>query len=172
MKLISFFVSSALLAVSSIKALSITNPTSNFATGQVIPLNVVLSEGDLELVSTYSAVFSCSAGSYQLNNLVLGATYPVIPPGIFGLVTLTVTATGCATALTTFTVSAPVPNNPPAYVPVQLPQLTYPFPAIYAHFNEHGKAEIDAVAYFNGPEEALSCSQDAQCTEKHIKRLA
>ena len=174
MNIVQFFTTLALTAISFNNALTITNPAANqgnFASGEIISLNVKLDVDDLASTLTYSAVFSCAAGAYQLSNLVLGTTYSVIPPGIFGPVTLSVTATGCSIALMSLSITPAVPNYPPAYTPVQLPSLTYPFPALYAHFNENGKAEIDAVAYFSTPEEAIECSSDAKCVEKYVKHL-
>lgn len=172
MNIVQVFATLALSGIYFIHALTISDPVSaNFASGDVITLNVVLDSGDLTTTLYYSAVFSCAVGAYQLSNLVLGTSYSVIPPGIFGPVTLTVTASGCSTALMSLIITPSIPNYPPAYVPVQLPRLAYPFPSLYAHFNENGKAEIDAVAYFNTPEEAIDCNSDAKCVEKYIKHL-
>jgi len=172
MNLVQVFATLALSTISIIHALTINQPANaNFASGDVIPLNVSLDSDDFTTTLTYSAVFSCAAGAYQLSNLVLGTSYSVIPPGIFGPVTLTVTATGCSTALLSINITPAVPNYPPAYVPVQLPHLAYPFPSLYAHFNENGKAEIDAFVYFNTLEEAIECSSDSNCANKHIKTL-
>ena len=161
------------MTISSISSLIIIKPTSNYAAGEPFEIRVVLDVNDSNQFSrSYTAVFSCAVGAYQLSTLAFNHTYPVITPGIYGLVTLAVTATGCQTAFYTFTISPAVPNYPPTYTPAQLPLLTNPFPAIYSHFNENGKAEIDAVAYFSSQDEALLCISDSQCSDKHIKRLA
>lgn len=171
MNFIQGFAILAFFAISLISALTFDAPTTtNFSSGTVIPLNVSLSNGDLSTTLTYSAVFSCAAGSYQLNSLVLGQSYSVIPPGVFGPTTLTVTAVGCATALLSLVITPAVPNYPPNYVPVQLPLLSNPYPTLYSHFDEKGDAVIDAVAYFSNQEESLSCSKDAECVKKHTKK--
>lgn len=172
MNFIQGFAALAFVATSLVNALTFTAPTTtNYASGTVIPLQVALtSSGDLSTTLTYTAVFSCAAGSYQLNSLVIGQSYSVIPPGVFGPTTLTVTAVGCATALLSLTITPTVPNYPPNYVPVQLPLLSNPYPTLYSHFDEKGDAVIDAVAYFSNQEESLACSEDAECVKKHTKK--
>ena len=175
MNIIGTFVALSFAVLSSVYSLSIITPTSgtsNFASGDVISLNVTLSDSDLLTTTTYTAVFSCAAGSYQLNSLVLGEVYSIIPPGIFGPTTLTVTAVGCATDLLSITITPSIPNYPPNYVPVQLPLLSNPYPTLYSHINENGDAVIDAFAFFSNQEESLACSKDSECVEKLVKKSA
>ena len=117
MNIFSIFLSAALMTISSISSLIIIKPTSNYAAGEPFEIRVVLDVNDSNQFSrSYTAVFSCAVGAYQLSTLAFNQTYPVITPGIYGLVTLAVTATGCQTAFYTFTISPAVPHTlPPNY---------------------------------------------------------
>jgi hypothetical protein len=173
MNFFQIFPALAFIAISFVDALKINKPTTDtFALGDVITLNVGLDlvNGDLQRTLTYTAVFSSSSGMYQMSGLAFDEDYSLIPPGAVGPTTLTLTATGCSTALLSLVINPSVPNSPPNFV--QIPSLIFSqsLPVVYSHFDENGHAVIDGVAHFSNQEEALSCSKDPQCVETQIKK--
>jgi hypothetical protein len=107
-----------------VKSLKILSPHdgSHFLFGTLIPVQVVNS--DTSTVTTYSATFVSSAGTYQVAGLSIGITYTLIPAGLHGFTNLIINAAVGTTAIATIKISEPV-------APIPRPTAIYPPTACY-----------------------------------------